>query len=115
MSESGTPTSAVASEDITALATRLADWGESLPPAQKSLAQLLVQQMRDLRPVDVRRQQLVSDLGDAARVVVGSLNERWRDVSEGWVEIGPIWQKANRVELGEEVEIIQRVVTRSQR
>lgn len=109
----------VTSDDITAFAGRLADWSESLSPTERSLAQVLLQYTRDLRPEDVRRQQLVTDLDDATRATIKSVKERWSRLeveSAAWVEVGPIWQKANpRVEGREEWEIVQWTYTRPEK
>ncbi|GAA2259821.1 MULTISPECIES: hypothetical protein [Kitasatospora] len=99
----------VSSTDITAFADRLASWSESLSPTERSLAQVLVQYTRDLRPDDIRRGQLVAGLSDATRAVVETAKRRWAEEPDGggWVEIGPIWQKANQTAGREEQEIVQ--------
>jgi hypothetical protein len=107
--------SRVTSADIAALATRLADWSETLPPGERSLAQLLVQHARDLQPEDVQSKQRVNDISTAIRSVVSSINDRLGASGGGWVEIGPVWEKANKVELGEDVEIVQRLFARERR
>lgn len=108
----------VTHEDIESFAGRLSDWSESLSAGERSLAQVLLQYARDLRPEDVRRQQLVSDLDAATRAAVDSVKERWIEAAEGrdaWVEIGPIWQKANPREGREEWEIVQWTYTRPEK
>lgn len=108
----------VTSDDITAFAGRLSNWSESLSPAEQSLAQVLLQYARDLRPEDVRRQQLVTDLDEATRTAITSVKDRWsRQAVEGaaWVEVGPIWQKANPREGREEWEIVQWTYTRPEK
>jgi hypothetical protein len=108
----------ITSDDITTFAGRLADWGQSLSPAEQSLAQVLVQYTRDLRPEDVRRHQLVADLSEATRGVIASIKERWSRAAEAeaaWVETGPVWQKANPREGREEWEIVQWIYTRPEK
>ncbi|AVH55648.1 MULTISPECIES: hypothetical protein [Streptomyces] len=108
----------VTSEEISSFASRLSDWSESLAPAERSLAQVLLQYTRDLRPEDVRRQQLASDLDAATRDVIASVKERWSlatEASAAWVEVGPIWQKANPREGREEWEIVQWTYTRPEK
>lgn len=105
----------VTSDDINAFAGRLSDWSESLAPAEQSLAQVLLAYTRDLRPEDVRRQQLVNNLNDATRGAIASVKERWNRTTEGreaWVKAGPVWQKANPREGHEEWEIVQWTYTR---
>ncbi|MFB7666491.1 hypothetical protein ACFC1R_21485 [Kitasatospora sp. NPDC056138] len=115
--DSGDAEIPVTSSDIAAFAGRLADWSESLTMTEQSLAQVLVQYARDLQPDDVRRNQLVTDLAEATRNVVASVKERWSKAAEGeaWVEIGPIWQKANPTAERQEVEIVQWIYTRPQK
>ena len=107
----------VSSEDITAFAGRLSNWSQSLGPAEQSLAQVLVQYARDLRPEDVRRQQFVNEFDEATRATIRSTRERWSklDAPTAWVETGPVWQKANTVEGREEWEIVQWTYTRPQK
>ncbi|MEV4432873.1 hypothetical protein [Streptomyces sp. NPDC049555] len=113
--DEGTP---VTSEEIESFASRLSDWSESLSAGERSLAQVLLQYARDLRPEDVRRQQLATELDEAARAAVASIKARWSEAAEGrdvWVEIGPIWQKANPREGREEWEIVQWTYTRPEK
>ncbi|MGW4759537.1 hypothetical protein [Streptomyces chartreusis] len=108
----------VTHEEIESFARRLSDWSESLSTSERSLAQVLLQYTRDLRPEDVRRQQLVTDLDAATRAAVEAVKERWSEAAEGreaWVEIGPIWQKANPREGREEWEIVQWTYTRPEK
>ncbi|MFD5556745.1 hypothetical protein ACFWIA_23250 [Streptomyces sp. NPDC127068] len=108
----------VTSDDIQSFSGRLAQWSESLGPVEQSLAQVLLQYARDLRPEDVRRNQLVSDLDAATRAVIESVKSRWANAAEAasaWVEIGPIWQKANPREGREEWEIVQWTYTRPEK
>ncbi|MFJ8622777.1 hypothetical protein ACIRD3_08005 [Kitasatospora sp. NPDC093550] len=110
------PIPPVNSGDIASFADRLADWSDNLPPAERSLARLLAQQARDLEPEDVRRSQLVSDLADATHSVVDNVKRRWGALAETWVEIGPIWQKANpTAQSRDQMEIIQWIYTRPQK
>ncbi|ARF58082.1 hypothetical protein [Streptomyces gilvosporeus] len=107
--------SPVSSNDIAAFAGRLAEWGDSLSPAERSLAQVLAQYARDLQPEDVRRGQLVADLTEATKSVVDSVKERWGAEADTWVEIGPIWQKANpTAQSRDQMELVQWIYTRPQ-
>jgi hypothetical protein len=113
----GNADNSITGNDIAAFAGRLADWSESLSPTEQSLAQVLVQYTRDLRPEDVGRNQLVADLAERTRELIESVREQWKTMAEGaaWVEIGPIWQKANPRAGREEWEIVQWIYHRPER
>lgn len=117
--ETGPAENPVTSNDIVAFAGRLADWCNSLSPAEQSLAQVLLQYTRDLRPEDVYRNQIVADLAEATRGVITSIKERWSTEAqaEAWVEVGPIWQKAlpTSPTEREQWEIVQWIYTRSEK
>jgi hypothetical protein len=107
--------SPVTQDHIAALAQKLADWSEELPPEHRSLAQLLVEHARSLRPEDIQRKQIMVGVADATRAVIKTVNDLWHGGVEGWAKIGPVWYKKNKVEFGEEVEINQRIFLREQR
>ena len=105
----------VTADDISALTNQLNEWSGQLPPGERSVAQLLVQHARDLTPGDVQRKQLVGDIDSAVQALIHSMREKWKDVAGGvWVDTGPVWEKKNRVELGEEIEIVSRLFARKQ-
>ncbi|MCW3815824.1 hypothetical protein ONA91_15365 [Micromonospora sp. DR5-3] len=111
----------VESEDITAFAERLSEWSRSLPAAEQSLAEVLLQYTRDLQPGDVRRRQLIASLDEATRSAIESVREQWKKTARGpiaWVRTEPSWEKANpRVGGGvvEEYEIVQWSYVRPER
>jgi hypothetical protein len=80
-----------------------------LPAAEQALAQLLIQRAREIQPEQVRGQALRVALSEATRTAFNVTESNLHPGAEASVEIGPIWQKADKVEWGEEVEIIQRV------
>jgi hypothetical protein len=100
--------------DIDAFAAKLAKWSEGLPDAQRSLAQLLVEQARDLTPSSLALSRITADLRASARAVIDTLNLNVA-APQGWVRIDPIWERKNKVELGEDVEILQRVFVNMKR
>lgn len=111
----------VESEDIKAFSDRLAEWSESLSPAEQSLAQVLMQYTRDLQPGDVRRRQLIASLDEATQAAIESVKEQWKRTARGpiaWARTEPSWEKANpRVGGGaiEEYEIVQWTYIRPER
>lgn len=115
--EAGEAEVPVSSDDIMAFAGRLADWGESLPPAEHSLAQALVQYTRDLRPEDINRSQFVAALAEKTRAAIASITEQWNTAAEGgsWLEQGPIWLKRAARAGREESEIVQWIYHRPER
>ena len=102
---------ASSAEDISRFSHRLSEWVATLPEEERPLAELLVEHARNIRPEDVMSKQTRLELGVATRDIIKGINERW-NVPEGWVEIGPVWEKKNKIELGEEIEITQRLFTR---
>lgn len=104
----------VTPEEIAAFARRLAEWGETLSPKERVLAQLLVERTRDIEPKSVLRAELKLGVGDAAREVIESINQRWNADGDVWLEFGPLWLRSNEIDRGEEVEITQRLYAREQ-
>lgn len=102
---------ATSDEDIAKFARRLSEWSSTLPEEERALGELLVEQARSIRPHDVMSKEVKLELSVAARDIIKGINERWQ-VPEGWVEIGPIWEKKNKIELGEQIEITQQLFTR---
>ncbi len=94
--------------EIDAFAAKLAKWSEGLPDTQRPVAQLLVEEARNLTPASVALSRITADLRASARAVIGALNLDAL-TPQGWVRIDPIWERKNKVELGEDVEILQRV------
>lgn len=98
----------VTEAEIAALAARLEEWGESLPSGERELLQLMVSRARLVSPDDVFHAQIEQSVSAAAREAFASISDRWA-VAAYWDKIGPIWQKANPAEFGEDVEILTRI------
>jgi hypothetical protein len=113
MSENDPQSGSITSEEIDAFGRRLAEWGETLEPNERALALMLVERLREIEPNNIVREELRIGVAGAVRAVVEAINERWSD-GDVWVKMGPLWLKSNTVEVGEEVEITQRVYTREQ-
>lgn len=94
-------------EEIDTFATKVAKWAETLPDSHRSLAHVLVEHARELTPHTVALSKITTDLRTSAKAVVNALN--LGATPQGWVRIDPVWEKKNKVELGEDIEIVQRV------
>lgn len=108
MAKSGKEPASASQKDIKAFAAKLADWSDGLPAEQRSIAQLLVEMARDLHPETVALSRITADLRASARSIIDVLNLP-AEGPQGWVRIDPVWERRGQVELGEEVEIIQRL------
>jgi hypothetical protein len=98
-------------DDIASLTRRLDEWGSSLEPKEQALLQLMVARARLLEPDDVYRAQLHEGIEGAVLGAFRDLSRAWRK-DDVWMKVGPVWEKANRVEVGEEVELETRFTYR---
>lgn len=93
---------------IEAFTTKLAQWSNDLPAEQRSIAQLLVEMARDLQPESIAISRITADLRASARAIIDALNLP-AGGPQGWVRIDPVWERKNKIEFGEDVEILQRL------
>ena len=113
MSDYGPESGSITSEELDAFGRRLAEWGDTLEPKERALALMLVERLREMEPSNILREELRVGVAGAVSAVVKAINDRWSD-GDVWVKMGPLWLKGKSVEVGEEVEITQRVYTREQ-
>ncbi len=104
--------SPVSRDDIASLARKLDEWGTSLPPQERALLELIVSRARLVQPDDLFAAQLGESVERATKAAFEDLSSAWEMAIDYWDKIGPIWQKANPVELGDELEFTTRFVYR---
>jgi hypothetical protein len=95
-------------KDIQAFTAKLTEWSKDLPAEQQSIAQLLVEMARDLHPETVAISRITADLRTSARAIISALNLPAAG-PQGWVRIDPVWERKDKIEFGEDIEILQRL------
>jgi hypothetical protein len=107
-----TPFALITVAEIGAFADKLAQSGTDLPPAERTLLQVLVQRARTISPAEVRAQQFRQGLTDALRSVIEAEAAAWGDdAPEGWAKIDPIWYKSGVTDPGVVVEAWAAITT----
>lgn len=106
------PPDKLSQDDINNFAAKLSKWSEKLSAEERSLAQLLVQHARELTPQAVALTRITADLRASAKRIVSSIIPP-NKAAEAWVRIDPVWERKNKVEFGEDVMLIQRLLFKS--
>jgi hypothetical protein len=104
-------TGRVTQDDIASLTRHLDEWGASLEPKERALLDLIVARGRVVEPDDVYRAQIQQGIDRAVLQTFRDVSSAWQ-MDDVWMKVGPVWEKANRVEIGEEVELETRFTYR---
>lgn len=102
----------VSRKEIAAVTRKLEAWGATLPASERAALQVLTARGEVVTEVTIPVAQARTQLSQAIQSVFVAM---LKGKPESWVKEGtPVWFKSGKVRGGEEVEIIAKVVVKTQ-